>query len=115
MKIKSIYPQLGISTVFVFVILSSQYLSLNDLCNLCAEAQSSITTSQHEQNVEEAIQTFQIDGAIGSLVTDLLNPALRQNVSESTPLYVLVGNWSMGVLNGEINYLQIDFIMALSL
>jgi hypothetical protein len=29
------------------------------------------------------------------------------------PLYVLGGNWSMGVVNGEVNYLQVDFIMTL--
>jgi hypothetical protein len=29
------------------------------------------------------------------------------------PLYVLAGNWSMGVVNGEVNYLQVDFIMTL--
>ena len=39
---------------------------------------------------------------------------MRENVSDSLPpLYVLVGNWSMGVVNGEANYLQVDFIMAL--
>ncbi len=35
-------------------------------------------------------------------------------MSDSPPaLYVLAGNWSMGVVNGEVNYLQVDFIMAL--
>jgi hypothetical protein len=29
------------------------------------------------------------------------------------PIYVLVGNWSMGVVNGEVNYFQVDFIMGL--
>ncbi|MDQ3853185.1 MAG: hypothetical protein M3299_10165, partial [Thermoproteota archaeon] len=85
----------------------------NNFGNLFAEAQNSVTTVQDEQNANEAIQTFQIDGAIGSLVTDLLNSTVKENVSDSLPLYVLVGNWSMGVVNGEVNYLQADFIMAL--
>ncbi len=29
------------------------------------------------------------------------------------PLYVLAGNWSIGVVNREVSYLQVDFIMAL--
>jgi hypothetical protein len=70
----------------------------NNFGNLFAEAQSSVTTVQDEQNANEAIQTFQIDGAIGSLVTDLLNSTVRENVSDSLPLYVLVGNWSIWML-----------------
>ena len=83
------------------------------MCNLSAEAQTSLITTQEDQNAAEDIQTFSIDGAIGSLVTDLLNPAIRENVSDSLPIYVLVGNWSMNVVNGEVNYFQVDFIMGL--
>jgi hypothetical protein len=106
--------RLGMPTASIFIILSLSCVT-NNFGNLFAEAQSSVTTVQEEQNADEAIQTFQIDGAIGSLVTDLLNSTMREeNVSDSQPpIYVLVGNWSMGVVNGEVNYLQVDFIMAL--
>lgn len=105
--------RIGLPAASIFLILSLSYAT-NNFGNLFAEAQSSVTTVQDEQNTNEAIQTFQIDGAIGSLVTDLLNSTMRENVSDSLPpLYVLVGNWSMGVVNGEANYLQVDFIMAL--
>jgi len=83
------------------------------MSNISAEAQTSLTTTQEDQTAAEDIQTFSIDGAIGSLVTDLLNPAIRENVSDSLPIYILVGNWSMNVVNGEVNYFQVDFIMGL--
>jgi hypothetical protein len=112
-RIRFIY-RLGMPAASIFLIFSFSYVTNNFGNNLFAEAQSSVTTIQDEQNANEAIQTFQIDGAVGSLVTDLLNPTMRENVSDSLlPLYVLAGNWSMGVLNGEINYLQVDFIMTL--
>jgi hypothetical protein len=110
--------QPGISTVFVFLIISLLYPMTNGSGNLflLAEAQSSITTSQGSQNANEAIETFYVDGVIGSLVSDLLNPTTigEENVTASLPpIYVLVGNWSMGVVNGEVNYFQVDFIMGL--
>jgi hypothetical protein len=98
--------------MFIFLMLLFPY-STNNLCNLSAEAQTSLTTIQNDQNAAEAIQTFNIDGALGSLVTDLLNPAIRENVSDSPPIYVIVGNWSMDVVNGEANYFEVDFIMGL--
>lgn len=111
-RFKFIY-RLGMPAVSIFLIFSLPY-AINNLGNLFAEAQSSVTTIQDEQNANEAIQTFQIDGAVGSLVTDLLNPTMRENVSDSVPpLQVLAGNWSMCVVNGEVNYLQVDFIMTL--
>lgn len=111
-RVRFIY-RLGMSAVSIFLIFSLSYATSN-FGNLFAEAQSSVTTTQDEQNADEAIQTFQIDGAMGSLVTDLLNSTIRENVSDSQPpLYVVVGNWSMAVVNGEVNYLQVDFIMAL--
>ncbi len=111
-RVRFIY-RLGMPAVSIFLIFSLSYATSN-FGNLFAEAQSSVTTTQEEQNADEAIQTFQIDGAIGSLVTDLLNSTIRENVSDSQPpLYVVVGNWSMAVVNGEVNYLQVDFIMAL--
>jgi hypothetical protein len=121
MSIKFIYQQLGMPTASIFLIASLPYSSTNDFGNnnLFAEAQSSVTTTQDGQNAaEEAIETFYIDGAIGSLVTDLLNSTIirEENVSDSQPpppIYVLVGNWSMDVVNGEVNYLQVDFIMGL--
>jgi hypothetical protein len=104
--------RLGVPTASIFLILALP-CATNNFGNLFAEAQSSSSTIQDEQNANEEIQTFQIDGAIGSLVTDLLNSTVRQNDSNSMPIYVLVGNWSMGVVNGEVNYLQVDFIMGL--
>jgi hypothetical protein len=110
-RFKFIY-RLGVPTASIIIILSLS-CTTNNFGNLFAEAQSSVTAVQQDQNADEAIQTFQIDGAIGSLVTDLLNSKIRENVSDSLPIYVLVGNWSMGVVNGEVNYLQVDFIMGL--
>ncbi|HJU95542.1 MAG TPA: hypothetical protein VJ643_05870 [Nitrososphaera sp.] len=106
--------RLGMPAASICLTFLLSYVTNNFGNNLFAEAQSSVTTIQDEQNANETIQTFQIDGAVGSLVTDLLNPTMRENVSDSTsPLYVLAGNWSMGVVNGEVNYLEVDFIMAL--
>jgi hypothetical protein len=106
------YRQIVRSAAFILLVLLFPY-STNYMSNLPAEAQTSLTTTQDDQNAAEGIQTFSIDGAIGSLVTDLLNPAIRENVSDSLPIYVLVGNWSMNVVNGEVNYFQVDFIMGL--
>lgn len=80
---------------------------------LFAAAQNSFTGAQDESPATETFDTFQIDGGIGSLVTDLLNPMVREDGIGSAPIYVLVGNWSMGIVNGEISYLQVDFIMGL--
>jgi hypothetical protein len=80
---------------------------------LFAAAQNSFTGAQDESPATETFDTFQIDGGIGSLVTDLLNPMVSEDGNGTAPIYVLVGNWSMGVVNGEISYLQIDFIMGL--
>jgi hypothetical protein len=107
-----IYLQIVRSAALIFLVLLLPY-STNYMGNLSAEAQTSPRTTQEDQNDAEAIQTFSIDGSIGSLVTDLLNPAIRENVSGSLPIYVLVGNWSMNVVNGEVNYFQVDFIMGL--
>jgi hypothetical protein len=106
------YRQIVRSAAFILLVLLFPY-STNYMSNLSAEAQTSLTTTQDDQNAAEGVQTFSIDGAIGSLVTDLLNPAIRENVSDSLPIYVLVGNWSMNVVNGEVNYFQVDFIMGL--
>lgn len=70
--------RLGMPAASIFLILSLSYVTNNFGNNLFAEAQSSVTTIQDEQNANEAIQTFQIDGAVGSLVTDLLNPTVRE-------------------------------------
>jgi hypothetical protein len=111
-RFKFIY-RVGIPAASIFLIFSLSY-AINNFDNLFAEAQGSITTVQDEQNTNEAIQTFNIDGAIGGLITDLLNSTMRENVTSSLPpIYVLVGNWSMGVVNGEVNYFQADFIMGL--
>ena len=112
LRFEFIYRQIVRSAALIFLVLLLPY-STTYMSNLSAEAQTSLTTTQEDQNAAEAIQTFSFDGAIGSLVTDLLNPATRENVSGSLPIYVLVGNWSMNVVNGEVNYLQVDFIMGL--
>ena len=112
-KFRFIY-RLGTPAASICLTFLLSYVTNNFGNNLFAEAQSSVTTIQDEQNANETIQTFQIDGAVGSLVTDLLNPTMRENVSDSTsPLYVLAGNWFMGVVDGEVNNLEVDFIMAL--
>jgi hypothetical protein len=112
LRFEFIYRQIVRSAALIFLVLLLSY-STDYMSNLSAEAQTSLTTTQDDQNAAEGIQTFSIDGAIGSLVTDLLNPAIRENVSDSLPIYVLVGNWSMNVVNGEVNYFQVDFIMGL--
>jgi hypothetical protein len=112
LRFEFIYRQIVRSAALIFLVLLLPY-STTYMSNLSAEAQTSLTTTQEDQNAAEAIQTFSIDGAIGSLVTDLLNPATKENVSGSLPIYVLVGNWSMNVVNGDVNYLQVDFIMGL--
>ena len=106
--------QLRLASTFIFLIVSMT-CATNNFGSLFAEAQSSTTsTIQQQQNANEEIQTFHIDGAIGSLVTDLLNPtSMRENLTDSQPIYVLVGNWSLDVANGQVNYLQVDFIMGL--
>jgi hypothetical protein len=111
-RFKFIY-RVGIPAASIFLIFSFSYAIYN-FGNLFAEAQGSVTTVQDEQNTNEAIQTYYIDGAIGGLITDLLNSTMKENVTGSLPpIYVLVGNWSMGVVNGEVNYFQVDFIMGL--
>jgi len=111
-KSNSIY-RLVMPSASIFMILSFSCTTSN-FGNLFAEAQSSATTIQGVQNADEAIQTFYVDGAIGSLVIDDGNSTISEIVSDSSPLiHVLVGNWSMGVVNGQVNYLQVDFVMAL--
>ncbi len=111
-KFKFIY-RLAMPIASIFIILSSS-CAISNFGNLFAEAQSSITTVQGEQDADEAIQTFYVDGAIGSLVTDFRNSTISENVNDSSAtIHVLAGNWSMGVINGEVNYLQVDFVMAL--
>jgi hypothetical protein len=113
LRFEFLYRQkIVVSALFIFLVLLFPF-STNNLCNLSAEAQTSLTTTQNDQNADEAIQTFNMDGALGSLVTDLLDPAIRENVSDSPTIYVIVGNWSMNVVNGEANYFQVDFIMGL--
>jgi hypothetical protein len=112
LRFEFIHLQIVLSVAFVLLMLfmpnSTNYLGI-----LSAEAQTSPTTNQEDQSAAGSIQTFSFDGAIGSLVSDLLNPAIRENVNDSLPIYVLVGNWSMDVVNGEVNYFQVDFIMGL--
>jgi hypothetical protein len=82
-RLKFIF-QLQMPTAFLFLIVSL-VCATNNFGNLFAEAQSSVSTVQDGQNINEAIQTFHIDGAIGSLVTDLLNTTTigEENVSDS--------------------------------
>src|ERR671915_1087377 len=85
-RFKFIY-RVGIPAASIFLIFSLSY-AINNFDNLFAEAQGSVTTVQDEQNTNEAIQTFNIDGAIGSLVSDLPNPTTttgEENVTESLP------------------------------
>jgi hypothetical protein len=116
MRLNYVFKHVIPAILSFFVIVSLPYAMTNEFGNLfpLAEAQGSHSTIQ---NPNEVIRTFYIDGAIGSLVSDLLNPTTirgEENVTTAAPpIYVLVGNWSMGVVNGEINYFQVDFIMGL--
>ena len=117
-RFKNIF-QLGLATALIFLIMSLPY-QINELINnASAQAQSSAAkgTNQAGQSATNTVtfDSFHIDGAIGSLVTDQLNPAITQNVSDPSqlPIYVLAGNWSLDVANGQANYLQIDFVMGL--
>jgi hypothetical protein len=104
--------RLGMPTVYILLMVSLS-CAINEFGSPFAEAQESVTMPQEGQDTTEVFQTFTIDGAIGSLVTDLLNSTIRENVSDSFPIYLLVGNLSMGVVNGQVNYFQVDFIMGL--
>jgi hypothetical protein len=87
LRFEFLYRQkIVMSAVFIFLMLPFPF-STNNLRNLPAEAQTSLTTTQNDQNADEAIQTFNMNGALGSLVTDLLNPAIGENVSDSPPIY----------------------------
>jgi len=112
MILKGIHqPQVHRAYIIMMISLS---IAISDFGNLLfAEAQDNNTDFQDGQPTSETIDTFQIDGAIGSLVSDLMNSTVSEEVSGSVPVYILVGNWSMGVVNGEINYLQVDFVMGL--
>ncbi len=108
-----IYRRLRMATVFISLILVFA-CALNDFGNRSVYAQNSVTTIQDEQNSNQgSITTFYIDGPIGSLVSDLLNPTIRENISSAPSIYVIAGNWSMSVMNGNANYFQVDFIMGL--
>ena len=52
-----------------------------------------------------------MDGAIGSVITDVANSTTAPNTDNQLPVYVLAGNWSMDVVNQEVNYLEVDFLM----
>jgi hypothetical protein len=67
MSFKFIY-RLAMPTAFIFLILSLS-CATNDSGNLFAEAQSSVTMPQDDQDATEAIETFSIDGAIGLSAT----------------------------------------------
>jgi hypothetical protein len=96
------------------IMMISLPIAISDFGNLLfAQAQTINSTFQNGRPTSETLDTFQIDGAIGSLVSDLMNSTMSEEVSGSVPVYILVGNWSMGVVNGEINYLQVDFVMGL--
>ena len=67
-----------------------------------------------------AFNTFHLRGGIGSLVTSILNPSnilhkdLQQYVfSSTTDKYVVVGNWTMDVRDGAMEYFRAVFIMGL--
>jgi hypothetical protein len=104
--------RLVMPTVFILLMASLPY-STNGSSIFSAEAQNSTTTTGDDQNADGAISSFRMSGGIGSLATDLLNVTIRENLTDETPIYVLVGNWSMDVINGEVNYFQVDFIMSL--
>ena len=104
--------RLVMPAVFILLMASLPY-STNGSSIFSAEAQNSTTTTGDDQNAEGAISSFRMSGGIGSLVTDLLNVTIRENLTDETPIYVLVGNWSMDVINGEVNYFQVDFVMSL--
>lgn len=66
------------------------------------------------------INTFHLRGGIGSLVTSILNPSnilhkdQQQYIfSSATDEYVVVGNWTMDVKDGAMEYFQADFVMTL--
>jgi hypothetical protein len=53
-----------------------------------------------------------VDGAIGSVITDVANSTTAPKMDNQLPVYVLAGNWSMDVVNQEVNYLEVDFLMG---
>jgi len=104
----------GLHFVFIYVLLTASYATIN-LGYAFASDQSLAPTdlAQGEQDSNGGIDTFQTDGAIGSLIIDDAgNSTLSENVVNVLPVYVLAGNWSMGVVNQQANYLQVDFVMG---
>ncbi|MDQ3847478.1 MAG: hypothetical protein M3261_00810, partial [Thermoproteota archaeon] len=102
------------SLLLILVLLALSYAT-NDLEYSFASAQSSSasdTTGGGQQDSSGGIDTFQLDGAIGSLITDVANSTTAADVDNQLPVYVLAGNWSMDVVSQEVNYLEVDFIMG---
>lgn len=81
------------------------------------------TNAIAETNPEASFSTFHLTGAIGSLITDInknnsgsttTNPNHQLQLSSSqTNVYILVGNWTLNVADGNVKYFRADFIMAL--
>ena len=115
-RIRLVYPLRISAAALLLILLSLPFTTNNNVGNRFVEAQTSAALSQDEQIDNETIQSFQFDGAIGSLVTNTLNSTTtigQESISDSAPIYVLVGNWSLDVVNGDANYLQVDFVMGL--
>ncbi|MFL6320471.1 MAG: hypothetical protein ACJ72Q_08360 [Nitrososphaeraceae archaeon] len=103
----------GLNVLLIIVLLNLSH-STNNLVYSFATAQGSsgIDTSGGQQGSKGGIDTFQVDGAIGSLVTDVADSTTAPNKDNQLPVYVLAGNWSMDVVNQEVNYLEVDFLMG---
>jgi hypothetical protein len=102
------------SVLLILVFLALSYAT-NDLqyCSFAsAQSSSAIDTAGGQQDSSAGIDTFQLDGAIGSLITDVENSTTAADLDNQLPVYVLAGNWSMDVVNQEVSYLEVDFIMG---
>ncbi|MDQ3837249.1 MAG: hypothetical protein M3270_10010, partial [Thermoproteota archaeon] len=102
----------GVLLILVLLALSYATNDLDYYSFASAQSSSAIDTTGGQEDSSGGINTFQLDGAIGSLITDLANSTTGADVDNQLPVYVLAGNWSMDVVNQEVNYLEVDFIMG---
>jgi hypothetical protein len=101
----------GILLILV-ILLSLSYARHDSEYSFASTQSSSAIDTRGGQLDSNGIDTFQLDGAIGSLITDVANSTTAASVDNQLPVYVLAGNWSMDVVNQEVNYLEVDFIMG---
>ncbi len=102
---------------------ASTKTTIQDGAIITAEATTMATASNafSTSGNYNSVNTFHLRGQIGSLVTSILNPSnilhrgqQQYFFSSATDEYVVVGNWTMDVKDGIMEYFRVDFVMALN-